>query len=106
MAVLHGDRIVKDLIAISFYDYKPVYFLSTVIPEVKWTKINKQSTVKIEIKKWYCCSHDQLLSTNIIKTWTWWTELISWGLITMLGKAWGKVSGGGLISLGVLMRQL
>ena len=25
-----------------FYDSKPVYFLSTVIPEVKWTKINKK----------------------------------------------------------------
>ena len=47
MAVLHGDSTVKDVIAISLYDYKPVYFLSTVIPEVEWTKINKKSTVKI-----------------------------------------------------------
>ena len=42
VAVLNGDKTVKDLVAISFYDSKPVYFLSTVIPEVKWTKINKK----------------------------------------------------------------
>ena len=42
VAVLNVDKTVKDLVAISFYDSKPVYFLSTVIPEVKWTKINKK----------------------------------------------------------------
>ena len=37
MAVLNGDKIVKDLVAISFYDSKPVYFFSAVIPEVNPT---------------------------------------------------------------------
>ena len=51
MAILSGESIVKDLIVISFYDSKPVYFPSTVIPDGKWTKINKKSTVKIETRK-------------------------------------------------------
>ena len=36
VAVLEGDPLTKDLVAISFYDTKPVYFLSSVIDEVKW----------------------------------------------------------------------
>ena len=32
VAVLEGDSIIKDLVDISFYDSKPVYFLSSVIP--------------------------------------------------------------------------
>ena len=42
LAVLEGDSKVQDLIAISFYDSKPVYFLSTVIPDVKWTVVSKK----------------------------------------------------------------
>ena len=36
VVVLEGDKIVKDLVAISYYDSKPLYFLSTVVSEVKW----------------------------------------------------------------------
>ena len=42
VAVLEGDSKVQDLIAISFYDSKPVYFLSTVIPDVKWSLVSKK----------------------------------------------------------------
>ena len=41
VAVLEGDSIIKDLVAMSFYDSKPVYFLSSIIPYVKWNKILK-----------------------------------------------------------------
>ena len=34
-AVLEGDSIIKDLVAISLYDSQPVYFLSSVILYVK-----------------------------------------------------------------------
>ena len=33
VAVLKGDSSIKDSVAISFYDFKPVYFLSSVIPD-------------------------------------------------------------------------
>ena len=47
VAVLKGDSSIKDLVAISFYDSKPVYFLSSVIPEVKWSTVHKKkSTAK------------------------------------------------------------
>jgi len=36
VAVLEIDATIKDLVAISFYDSKPVYLFSTVIPEVTW----------------------------------------------------------------------
>ena len=35
VAVLEYDSSSTNLLAISYYDSKPVYFLSTVIPEVK-----------------------------------------------------------------------
>ena len=36
VAVLEGDEQINDLVAISFYDSKQVYFISTVVPEIKW----------------------------------------------------------------------
>ena len=39
VAVLEGDHVAKDLLAISFYDTKPVYFLSTV---VEWLKMSRK----------------------------------------------------------------
>ena len=36
VAVLEGDPLIKHLVAISYYDTKPVYFLSTVIEDVRW----------------------------------------------------------------------
>ena len=31
VAVLYGDPDIKQMIAISYYDFKPIYFLSTVV---------------------------------------------------------------------------
>ena len=42
VAVLEGDSQVKDLVAKSYYDSKPVYFLSTVIPNISWHTCGKQ----------------------------------------------------------------
>ena len=42
VTVLNGESTIQDLVTISFYDSKPVYFLSTVIPEVKWRKVNEK----------------------------------------------------------------
>ena len=46
VAVLENDSSITNLLAISYYDSKPVYFLSTVIPEVKWITVTKKCTVK------------------------------------------------------------
>ena len=35
VAVVEGDEQINDLVVISFYDLKLVYFLSTVVPEMK-----------------------------------------------------------------------
>ena len=42
MAALEGDTKIKDLLAISFDDSKPYYFLSTVINEVNWITCGKE----------------------------------------------------------------
>ena len=42
VAVLKNDPSIKDLVAISYYDSKPVYFLSTVLINVSWTQIEKK----------------------------------------------------------------
>ena len=42
VAILEGDSIIEDLIAISFYDSKPVYFLSSTISEIKWNTVSKR----------------------------------------------------------------
>ena len=41
MVVLNGDSTIQDLVAIYFFDSKPVHFLSTVFPEIKWIQVNK-----------------------------------------------------------------
>ena len=51
VAVLKGDSSIQDLVAISFYDSKPVYFLSSVIPEVKWSTVQKKVYSKALDKK-------------------------------------------------------
>ena len=38
VAVLQGHKVCKDLVAVSIYDTKPVYFLSTSCEEIKWVK--------------------------------------------------------------------
>ena len=102
VAVLENDTTIKDLVAISFYDSKPVYFLSTVIPEVKWTAVSKHIFSKtlqrkislpflrpnffnkynFDMKSVNRADH---LRTNYkvgkgIKQQTWWWSIFLWGL--------------------------
>ena len=42
VAKLVGEAKCKNLLAISYYDSKPIYFLSTVLNEVKWDENQKQ----------------------------------------------------------------
>ena len=49
VARLKGDTVCKDLICISVYDIKPVYFLSNASKEIKWIK--KEKNVYDKTKK-------------------------------------------------------
>jgi len=40
-AVLKGDEVAKDLVSISLYDTKPVYFLTSACGEINWIKKEK-----------------------------------------------------------------
>ena len=42
VAVLKGDEVVKDLVSVSVYDTKPVYFLSNACEEITWTEKEKK----------------------------------------------------------------
>ena len=50
-AVLEGDDEVPGLLAVSYYDQKPVHFLSTVCEKIKWVKCEK---------KVYCVETEQV----------------------------------------------
>ena len=39
VAVLHGEDRCRDLLAISYYDSKPVYFITNVMEKVRFSKI-------------------------------------------------------------------
>ena len=41
-AVLQGDPDVPDLVAVSYYDQKPVHFLSTICEEIQWIVKQRQ----------------------------------------------------------------
>ena len=62
MAILEGDSIIEDLIAISFYDSKPVYFLSSTISEIKWNTVSKKILSKNLDKKLFL----QFLRPNFV----------------------------------------
>ena len=41
-AVLVGDEEVPDLVAVSYYNQKPVHFLSTICESIKWLEYHKE----------------------------------------------------------------
>ena len=50
-AVLEGDSGIPDLLAMSYYDQKPVHFLSTICESIKWIQCEKPV---------YCVEMDQV----------------------------------------------
>ena len=54
-AVLVGDEAVPDLVAVSYYDHKPVHFLSTICKSIKWIECHKEvhcvETEQVEMMK-------------------------------------------------------
>ena len=41
-AVLEGDPVIPNLVAVSYYDSKPVHFLSTICQSIKWIQLERQ----------------------------------------------------------------
>ena len=50
-AVLEGDSEIPDLVAMSYYDQKPVHSLSTICESIKWIQCEKPV---------YCAEMDQV----------------------------------------------
>ena len=51
VAVLEGDPLIKDTVVIPYYDTKSVYFLSTLIEDVRWiVKSRKIYDINLEKK--------------------------------------------------------
>ena len=57
-AVLEGDSEMPDLVAVSYYDQKPVHFLSTICESIKWIQCEK---------KVYCVETDQVESMKFLR---------------------------------------
>ena len=57
-AVLVGDEEVPDLVAVSYYDQKPVHFLSTICESIKCIECHKEvycvETEQVETMKFLC----------------------------------------------------
>lgn len=50
VAVLKGDEVIKDLVAVSIYDTKPVYLLSNACERVEWVSKEKRCSIPIKTK--------------------------------------------------------
>ena len=57
-AVLQGDPEVPDLLAVSYYDQKPVHFLSTICQKIEWVQCEK---------KVFCVESDQVESLKFLR---------------------------------------
>jgi hypothetical protein len=58
IAVLEGDSAIDNLVAISYDDSKPVYFLSTVVPDINCETCGKQvysKNLKRKVTKHFLC---------------------------------------------------
>ena len=57
-AVLEGDPKIPNLVAVSYYDQKPVHFLSTICESIKWIQCEKPvfciETEQVENMKFLC----------------------------------------------------
>jgi hypothetical protein len=109
-AVLRGDSDCSDLVAVSIYDSKPVYFLTMAAEEIKWVECQKKvycrETGKMESMKFLRvnintdynfkmndvdCS-DQLRNNYRFDHWMrkrkWWWSILFWGLGVLMVNAY------------------
>ena len=106
VAVLVGDEEVPDLVAVSYYDQKPVHFLSTICELIKWIECHKEvycvETEQVEMMKFLCLNinnsynhgmggvdiADQLRNYYRFDHWSrqrkWWWSIFFWALGVLL----------------------
>lgn len=106
VAVLEGDEQVQDLVAISYYDSKPVYFLSTVLPEIKWETVGKKvfsRSLKEKVTK-------KILRPNFVNSYNYDMNSVDRAdhlrKTTLWDKTLGRESGGGMYFCGHSMLHL
>jgi hypothetical protein len=109
-AVLVGDPKIPDLVSVSFYDQKPVHFLSTICKSIKWIQLERQvynvDTDKCEKMKFLRLNlndaynrdmghvdiSDQLRNSYRFDHWMrkrkWWWSFFFWGIGVLLVNAY------------------
>jgi Transposase IS4 len=109
-AVLKGDKDCRDMIAVSVYDAKPVYFLSMVHSEIKWVvntnkvfsktsnKMEDNNFLRLNINTDYnnkmnsVDSADQLRNSYRFDHWLrmrkWWWSVFFWGMGVLMVNAY------------------
>ena len=105
-AVLDGDEEVPGLLAVSYYDQKPIHFLSTICEKIKWVECEKKvyciETEQVETLKFLQLSinneynygmgsvdiADQLRNYYHFDHWIrkrkWWWSVFFWGVGVLL----------------------
>ena len=53
-SIIKGDEVSKDIVSISIYDTKPVYFLSSACDQIKWVK-KERKVYDSKKKKYLTC---------------------------------------------------
>ena len=109
-AVLEGDGEISDLVAVSYYDQKPVHFLSTICETIKWVQCTKHvycvETEQVEEVKFLHLNinddynhdmgnvdiADQLQNyyrfDHWMRKWKWWWSLFFWPFGVLLVNAY------------------
>ena len=57
-AVLEGEGAISGLVAVSYYDQKPVHFLSTICETIKWVQCTKHV---------YCVETEQVKKVKFLR---------------------------------------
>ena len=95
-AVLVGDEEVPDLVTVSYYDQKPVHFLSTICESIKWIECQKEVyCVEIEHVEMMKFFHIYILATATIMTWVGLILLTNFVITTDLTIGVDNENGGG-----------
>ena len=79
VAVLDGDPDIKQMIAISYYDSKPIYFLYIVVRNVEWIDLKRKCFVFIlfqaSVCSWELHTKGDLFTTQQGSIYVWPVEM-------------------------------
>ena len=101
-AVLEGDPKIPNLVAVPYYDQKPLHFLLTICESIKWIQCEKPvfcvETEQVENMKFLCLNMggcdiaDQLRNYYCFDHWMrkrkWWWSFFFWATAVLLVKTY------------------